>query len=249
MQSANSGRMRGMVRLSQKTFIVSGSKAADWRTLLSIALLFTLAGCGSGQLNYDVDYTVLSLQPGDLEANGIGFLTPAAATGSETDKQALAQSFSKSLEAARPNVRIRGLADVLNGINQADLDQQYKEMYRDYLQTGILDANVLKDVQQVTGVRYLAQLSLAGFSQDDQRRLSILGLRLVDTKKGNLRIFLQIWDANRGAVVWEGSVELSYAYDTGRETPVSFSDLCDRAATRLFLSLPGANSGADLLAQ
>lgn len=199
-----------------------------------------LAGCNSGQLVSNVEHTGLSLGPADLEAGGIGFLTPAAGTGREADKQALAQSFANALSQARPDVTVRGLAEVLNSVNSANLDQQYKSMYRDYLQTGILDADVLAQVGRTSEVRYLAQLSLAGFSQGNRGRLSVFGLRMLDTKQGNLRIFLQVWDADSGTVAWEGSGELSYAYDTGRESPVSFAELCRLTAERLFARLPGA---------
>lgn len=209
---------------------------------LTLCAGLALVACGSGQLTYNVEHTGLSLGPTDLEAHGIGFLTPAAGTGREADKQALAQSFAKALGQARPAVRVRGLAEVLNSVNAADLDQEYKAMYRDYLQTGILDADVLADVGQTSRVRYLAQLSLAGFSQGNRGRLSFLGLRMLDTKQGNLRIFLQIWDAESGTVVWEGSGELNFAYDTGREHPVTFAELCRLTAARLFAELPGAGA-------
>lgn len=203
-------------------------------------LLAGAGGCNSGQLIYNVEHTGLSLGPGDLEVHGIGFLTPAAGTGREADKQALAQNFAKALGEARPGVRVRGLAEVLNSVNTANLDQEYKAMYRDYLQTGILDGDVLADVGRTSDVRYLAQLSLAGFSQGNRGRLSVFGFRMVDTKQGNLRIFLQIWDSHSGTVVWESSGELSYAYDTGRENPVTFSELCELTAERMFGELPGA---------
>ena len=207
---------------------------------LAVCLHLLLAACSSGQLNYNVEHTGLSLGPDDLEADGIGFLTPAAGTGREADKQALAQSFAKALGEARPAVKVRGLAEVLNGVNAANLDQEYKSMYRDYLQTGILDADVLADVGKTSRVRYLAQLSLAGFSQGNRGRFSFFGLRMLDTKQGNLRIFLQIWDAESGTVVWEGSGELNFAYDTGRENPVTFAELCRLTAARIFAELPGA---------
>lgn len=208
-----------------------------------LALCLGLAGCSTtGQLNYNVEHTGLSLGPTELEAHGIGFLTPAAGTGREADKQALAQSFAKALSEARPEVQVRGLAEVLNSVNKANLDQEYKAMYRDYLQTGILDADVLADVGRTSRVRYLAQLSLASFYQGNRGRLSVFGLRMLDTKQGNLRIFLQIWDAESGIVVWEGSGELNFAYDTGREDPVTFAKLCQLTAERLFANLPGART-------
>ena len=215
------------------------------RICRSLVVGLGLAACSSsGQFNYDVEHTALSLRPADLETHGVGFLTPAAATGSEADKQALAQSFAGALGDARPDVRIRGLAEVLNDVNAADLDQEYKAMYRDYLQTGILDAEVLADVSEVSRVRFLAQLSLAGFTQGNRGRFSFFGLRVLDTKWGTLRVFLQIWDAQIGAVVWEASAELSYAYDSGLENPVTFGRLCQLAADSVFAELPQAGGGS-----
>jgi len=203
-------------------------------------ILFTAAGCtGGSQTQFDIEHTDITLSANDLKAGGIGFLTPAAATKLEADKQALAQSFSKKLQELRPDLEVVSLPAILGAVNTADLDQQYKEMYRDYLETSILEGSVLKQVGEVGDVRYLAQLSLSGFDQTGFKRLGFLGLRLVVTKQANMRVFIQIWDTQTASVAWEGGTEMNYAYETSKEMPVTFNHVAQLAAERLFSQLPG----------
>lgn len=218
------------------------------RGLLLPMVLGALLGTGCGpslrQVQDRMDHSDIALQATDLEGYGIGFLTPAAATGREADKQALALAFSRILQEVRPELRVVPLPGVLSALNAADMDQQYKQMYRDYLETGILDGALLNRIGKICGVRYLAQLSLASFEQTNRGRLGILGLRMVETKTANIRVFIQLWDSETGAVAWEGGGELNYAYDTAAEKPVTFQTIAEAAATRLYADLPRSDKPA-----
>jgi hypothetical protein len=210
--------------------------------LLLCALLLTiaLASC-STQITSEIEHTSLGLQPNDFEIHGVGFLTPAAATGQETDKQSLSLMFADELSQMRPYARVASLPEVLSAVNENGLADDYKQMYRDYLETGILEQDVLAKIGEVSGVRYLVQLSLAGFAQGGNKRLSFLGLRLIDTKLATMRVFMQIWDSESGSVVWEGTEEVHFAYDTGKERPVTFKTIAERTAREMFALLPGAD--------
>jgi hypothetical protein len=206
-------------------------------------LVALLGGCTFiDQADFESEYAAITLEAGDLEAGGIGFLTPSAATGREADKQALAMGFSKKLETMRPRAAVLSLPKVLSAVNAADLDVEYKQMYRDYLETGILEGSILKQISNVTGVRYFAQMSLAGFWQTSAGRFSFLGLRVSHTEVANLRVFMQVWDAAHANVAWEGSIELNYAYETGAQKPVTFASITSMAAERMFAELPGADA-------
>lgn len=211
-------------------------------TFACLALALAMSGCTFiDQVDYEVEHEAISLGPKDLEEHGIGFLTPSAATGREADKQALAMSFSQKLREMHPEVRVLALPHVLSALNAADLDVEYKQMYRDYLETGILEGSILQRISDVAGVRYFAQLSLASFMQSSFGRFSFLGLRVSHTEIANLRIFMQIWDARNADVAWEGFAELNFAYETGAEKPVTFADVSQMAAEQLFRQLPGEN--------
>jgi hypothetical protein len=207
---------------------------------LCAALAAVISGCTfMDQTDYKSEHTAISLGPNDLERYGIGFLTPSAATGREADKQALAMGFSHKLQEMRPEVRVLPLPNVLSAMNGADLDVVYKQMYRDYLETGILEGSILTRISEVADVRYFAQLSLSSFRQSSLGRFSFLGMRISHTEVANLRVFVQIWDARNANIAWEGFTELNYAYETGAEKPVTFADISQLAAERLFADLPG----------
>ena len=69
-------------------------------------------------------------------------------------------------------------------------------------------------------------------------RFGIAGLRLLNTKLANLRLSWQIWDSETGVICWEGSDEINYAYDTGRERPVNFAFVAEQAAANLIADFP-----------
>ena len=155
--------------------------------LLGILLLLNLNACRfTGQTYTDFDHTDISLGETYLENYGIGFLTPAAATGQETEKQALSLVFSNELVDLRPNVRVVALPEVLSAVNRNDLADDYQQMYRDYLETGILERSLLLRIGETNDVGFLAQLSLADFNQGQRGRFGFLGLRLVDTQKASI---------------------------------------------------------------
>jgi hypothetical protein len=207
---------------------------------------FMLGACSmTNQIQVDVDHTPNTLGPADMEEYGVGFLTPAAAMGREADKQALALVFSDQLKEDRPGVTVVPLSKVLGAVNAAELAENYKLMYRDYLETGILERSILQEVGAASSVRYLVQLSLADFSQGTRGRFGVLGLRLFDTKQATLRLFMQIWDSQAGTVAWEASAELNFAYETAREKPVTFSTVAERTAEEIFALLPALDETED----
>jgi hypothetical protein len=225
-----------MVRMSIVARGIPGVVVAPLVLILSVVL----AGCGSmlPQVDAKITHKEIALGAGDLVAGGLGFLTPSAATGREADKQALALSFATRLEADRTDIRVVPLPAILSAVNAAELDQDYKQMFRDYLETGILDGALLKRIGEIGQVRYLAQLNLASFEQVSRGRFSLVGLRFVDTKQANIRVFLQIWDSQTGSVAWEGGGEVNYAYESFSERPVSFQQVSATAADRIYEGLP-----------
>ena len=211
--------------------------------LVAILILGGVCGCGgTGQLISDTESRDLSLDTASFHSDGIGFLTPVSATGQEADRVALALSFANSVAEHRPELKVVPLANVLSAVNKADLSGDYKHMMDDYQATGIMERDALHKIGEASHARYLALLSLGRFSQETNKRFSLGGMRLFDTKQASIRLSWQIWDSQTGAIAWEGSDEIHYAYDTGRERPVNFSFVAEQAAANMIaeIPLPGA---------
>ena len=205
---------------------------------LCVAIAITLGACAEYQVHSTARDSIISLEPGQLEAHGIGFITPSTVTGQEEDKQTLASIFAEVLETERPGIRIVSLPKTLSAINTAGIADEYKQMYIDYQYTGIFKREFINSVGKVTGVRYLAQLKLSNFEQNSKGRFSALGLRMFQTNQANIRLFLQIWDSHKGTIAWEGTDEVNYSWETSTEKPVTFRIIVEETAGNLVAKLP-----------
>ena len=209
------------------------------RCLTGIWILLLLAGCTTGsQVHPTTLHKNLSLQPGALQQHGVAFLTPSTVTGQEQDQQMAALIFAEQMRVQLPAVRVQSLPESLGAINRAGLAPEYRKMVEDYRETGIFPRDMLTKVGSAIGTRYLVQLKLAAFSQDMRERVSIFGVRLFQTLHANIRLYMQIWDAETGTIAWEGSEEMSYAYDSSAELPVTFRRVVEGAAQQLIQNLP-----------
>jgi hypothetical protein len=211
---------------------------------LSLMLLLAvtaalLPGCKIAPQRYSAPQVQLfTLAPGDLERHGLAFLTPSTVTGQEEDKQPLALMFSSTLSRERPSVRLLSLADTLSAVNRAGLTDTYKRMYQDYRDTGLFDPALLRQIGKATGARYAAQIKMAGFGQGNKGRFGVFGLSIFYTQTATIRLFLQIWDTQTGAIAWEGGEELTAAYDTLTEKAITLQSMVQDAAGELIRRLP-----------
>lgn len=216
----------------------SRHRAALFRTAL-LASLFTLAGCSSGtQVFSALQEQVVSLRAGDLEASGIAFITPSTTTGQEEEKQAVALVFAKVLKQTRPRVRVVTLSETLSAINKVGLGDVYKRMYDDYRDTGLFKRDILKQVGDLTGARFVAHVKLQAFGQGAKERFGILGFRIVETRTANVRLFVQIWDSRDGTVTWEAMQEMLYSQERVSEEPVTLSTVITKVAENIITKLP-----------
>mgnify|MGYP000594418918 CR=1 FL=1 len=93
---------------------------------LAVAAVLTVSGLlaarGSApQIYSKASHQSLALQPGDLEAHGLAFITPSTVTGQEEEKQAVAFTFADELSKVLPYLRIIHLSETLSAINAAGL--------------------------------------------------------------------------------------------------------------------------------
>ena len=203
-------------------------------------LLASSAGCARlDQIQADIQHEAGALRPGDLKRDGLVFITPATPTGQEADRQSVAFLFARVISSERPDIAVTTLAETLSAINREGLGPAYRNMYQNYQDTGVLPADILAQLGAATGGRYVAMIQLSSFYQSTRGRFSLLGIRFLETKIANLRMFLQIWDSRDGSVVWEASEEINIAKDTGLEKPVTFEWVTEETARRLVQLFPG----------
>jgi len=206
---------------------------------LLVVGLVALAGCSLRPTYYQtLKEQATALRQGDLESAGIAFITPSTVTGQEQEKQVVALAFADVLKHQRPGLKVSSLAETLSAVNRAGLTEPYKRMYDDYRDTGLFSSDTLRRVAEATGTRYVAQLKLQGFGQGSKGRFGLLGLRIVETLYGDVRVYLQIWDSRDGSIAWEVMHELRISRDTTTEEPITMRVLLERSAQELVAKLP-----------
>jgi len=206
--------------------------------LMLAGVLILLCACFLPQVHDAAQDRTISLKAGDLSRYGVAFITPSTVTGQEEEKQQVALAFAEVLKKERPAIPCLSLPETLNAINTAGLSEDYKRMYVDYRDTGIFNRDILKKVGEATKKRYVAQLKLMAFSQGTDNRFGVLGLRLIDTKYADLRLFFQIWNTQDGTIAWESVQEIHYAIDRVTETPVTQRVIIGKAAYNIISKLP-----------
>jgi len=202
------------------------------------SVLILLCACFMPQVHDTDQSRSISLKAEDLSSHGVAFITPSTVTGQEEEKQEVAFTFTEVLRKVRPAILCLSLSETLNAINRAGLSEDYKRMYVDYRDTGIFNRDILKKVGEATKTRYVAQLKLMSFSQGSDNRFGVLGMRLIDTKFADLRLFFQIWNTEDGTIAWESVKEIHYAIDRVTEKPVTQRVIIEKAARDIISKLP-----------
>ncbi len=210
----------------------------NYRWLMLGSILILLCACFMPQIHDQSQTRVISLKAQDLSTYGMAFITPSTVTGQEEEKQEVALTFTGVLKKERPAILCLSLPETLNAINQAGLSEDYKRMYVDYRDTGIFNRDILRKVGEATKTRYVAQIKLMAFSQGSDNRFGVFGLRMIDTKFADLRLFFQIWNTQDGTIAWEGSQEIHYAIDRVSEKPVTQRVIIEKAAHDIVSKLP-----------
>ena len=210
----------------------------NYRWLMLGSILILLCACFMPQVHDQSQTHVISLNAEDLSKYGMAFITPSTVTGQEEEKQEVALTFTGVLKKERPAILCLSLPETLNAINQAGLSEDYKRMYVDYRDTGIFNRDILRKVGEATKTRYVAQIKLMAFSQGSDNRFGVFGLRMIDTKFADLRLFFQIWNTQDGTIAWEGSQEIHYAIDRVSEKPVTQRVIIEKAAHDIVSKLP-----------
>lgn len=211
------------------------------RYALAGAVVVLLGGCSTAQEHGTV--TIASpradtLKAADLERSGIAFVTPSTVTGQEQDRSTLCLIFSQLMQELRARVRVIPLAETLSSVNRTGSAEDYKRLLNSDRNAELLDPALLSLVSRATGARYIAQLKMARFQQESQDRFGVVGLHVIETKKANIRLSLQIWNSTDGSIAWEGTYELELAREAIMDRPISFHAVVEAAARKLIAQIP-----------
>ena len=210
------------------------------------------AGC-SGTLHLADDHVTSAARTRALDIRALtcepvttlGIIAPAGIQGLSPT---VAYALTATLSRTSPRIRAVPMPETLNRLADNDLTGEYGELIAGFGRTGTLQRDRLKRIGDALGSRYVMQPGLAEFSQGLFDKFELWGIKIVRTRIATVRLWLQIWEAPTGHLLWESTGELTTAAPVVRqEAMMSLDDMAQTLWARmlekdLFEGLPRTES-------
>jgi hypothetical protein len=144
-----------------------------------------------------------------LASERVGVLGVVAPPGLQGLSLSVSHSLADALGRAQPPIRVIPVTDTVSIINKQGLAQNYVNLLSDYGSKGILELKQLRQIGSALGARYVFLPGLGEFTQTIVDKFEVMGLKLVRSRVTTLRLWLQLWDAQTGRILWESSGEVT----------------------------------------
>jgi hypothetical protein len=138
----------------------------------------------------------------------LGFIAPPPLQGFAPS---LSHALTTALRKASPPIQVIPEYETVSRINEQGqgLAQTYANLLSGFATGGILQLQWLRPIGSALGTRYLLLPGLAEFDQLVMDKYEAVGVKLVRTRITTLRLWLQLWDAQTGRMLWESAGEVT----------------------------------------
>jgi hypothetical protein len=138
----------------------------------------------------------------------LGFVAPGNLQGFSPT---LSQAISGALTEVTPPIREISTDETLNRLADQGLATEYADLRAGFARNGMLDRQRLRRIGLGLGSRYLLLPGVAQFDETIIDKFETAGIKLLRNRVTTLRLWLQLWDAWTGHIVWESSGEVTVA--------------------------------------
>jgi len=201
--------------------------------------LFAVFAAGCTPLYMSDVYSVSTPRTNNFEVSKLP-LKPISVLGvvAPANLQGLGPSLSHALVTAltkaRPAIQIIPAYETISFVNEKGLARNYADLLSGFAPGGILDAERLRAIGSALGSRYVLLPGVAEFDQLIMDKYEAFGIKLLRSRLTTLRLWLQLWDAQTGRLVWESAGEVTSVtplLNAKRTVPL------DRLAQELWLQM------------
>jgi hypothetical protein len=123
----------------------------------------------------------------------------------------LSHALAGALTEVSPPVHQIPTDETLNQLADQGLVAEYADLRAGLARTGMLDRQQLQRIGSSLGFRYLLLPGLAQFDEAIVDRFEFSGFKLLRNRVTTLRLWLQLWDAHTGHIMWESAGEVTAA--------------------------------------
>jgi hypothetical protein len=206
---------------------------------IAIVAAHALSGCSTPPHTWVVHSSstprAATLDKTALERERVATLEPSTPGALQGFAIALSHSLAEALSEASPPVRNIPAHEVVSRLNEQGLAAEYGDLVAGFARGGVLDRDRLQRIGDAVGTRYILQPGLGEFTQVVADKLEAVGFKLVKTRLSTMRLWLQLWDARTGEILWQSSGQVTVAAQllTRESAAVSFEDIAQRLWLRM----------------
>ena len=181
-------------------------------TVLALTAALLAAGCGPVYLSDT--YATSTPRPESFNVGALGG-EPVATLGvvAPASLQGLSPTLSLALAAAlaevSPPIREIPTFEAVNRLTDQGLAAEYADLLTGFSHNGILERQRLRRIGSGLGSRYVMLPGLAQLDETIIDKFEAAGLKLFRNRVTTLRLWLQLWDAQTGHIVWESAGEIT----------------------------------------
>ena len=181
-------------------------------TVLALTAALLAAGCGPVYLSDT--YATSTPRPESFNVGALGG-EPVATLGvvAPASLQGLSPTLSLALAAAlaevSPPIREIPTFEAVNRLTDQGLAAEYADLLTGFSRNGILERQRLRRIGSGLGARYVMLPGIAQLDETIIDKFETAGLKLLRNRVTTLRLWLQLWDAQTGHIVWESAGEIT----------------------------------------
>jgi hypothetical protein len=140
-----------------------------------------------------------------------------------------------------PNKRLEVLSftDLVNKLNEKGICQRHAEMRKFYQENGMFRKSDLEFLAKEIGADYLVLPCLLDIKRWSQGRLSVVGMKFLQTQIVSGMLAMEIWDTRTGHKVFSATSDVTLANERIKEEPIAMEEAFESAWLGIMKELPG----------
>src|SRR6516164_2648394 len=171
-----------------------------------------LASCGPAYLSdtYTTSTPRLaSFDVGTLAGEPVATLGLVAPANLQGFSPTVSLALATALAEASPPIREISTVETVNRLTDQGLAAEYADLLTGFARNGILERQRLRRIGSGLGARYVMLPGIAQLDETIIDKFETAGLKLLRNRVTTLRLWLQLWDAQTGHIVWESAGEIT----------------------------------------
>ena len=140
---------------------------------------------------------------------------------------------------ANERLEVLSFTDLINKLNEKDLSQQHAEMRKFYQENSMFRKSDLEFMAKEIEADYIVLPCLLDIQRWSKGRLSVGGVKFLNTQIVSGILGMEIWDTRTGHKVFSATSDVTLANERIKEEPISMEQAFESAWVGIMKELPG----------